>query len=187
MKTGFPVICIQCRSVSGRPNGIRKTKYSGDLQQIRCSTCARQWTVRITRKDRIFNGRRVRIDEEKLLQAFALFALQIPMSKIEKLVGIKAETITAKLESLFGVRGGHGYDIRGLLVERFGLPESDVSDFVTLIQCGREFSPSAYRCYAKEYRRLAPSERAKTIRMVAKVMGSPVGEIREVLQGRARG
>src|SRR5258705_13474855 len=89
-KSGFPVECRFCGRRTGRPNGLRLSLANGLKQQIRCSACRRQWSRPAGNVDFLFSEERIHVRTDRLLEAFALMVLGIPMCRVERLVSIKA-------------------------------------------------------------------------------------------------
>jgi hypothetical protein len=172
IKSNFPVYCAECGNRSGRPNGMRNTVTKGVVQQVRCLECRHQWALPSGNEDVLFSGQRIHLKTELLVKAFALMVMRVPMSSVEKLLMIKAETVRNKLESLLKEEGWEVLD--AVLKERFRIPEFDRSEFCRAIVVGREFDQSAYRCWGKEFGRLEGADRAKSMRLIARILGRSV-------------
>jgi hypothetical protein len=142
------------------------------VQQVRCLVCRHQWRLPNGNEEVLFRGQRVHLKSELLLKAFALMVMGIPMSTVEKLLRIKAETVKNRLESLLWKERWDELD--AVLEDRFRIPEFDRSEFCGAIVVGREFDQSAYRCWGKEFGRLEAADRAKSMRLIARILGRSV-------------
>jgi hypothetical protein len=174
-KRGFPVRCPKCRRQSGRPNGRRQTVAQGVVQQVRCWRCKRQWIWETGDVGGLFSGQRVHLPRERLLKAFALMVLRVPMNTVEKLLGIKGESVKRSLEWL--LRKERWELLDDVLERRFKIPQVDRSEFHRAIVVGRRFDPSAYRCWAREFGRLEPADRTESRRLIARILGRPLKAI----------
>ncbi len=171
-KPGFPVYCPRCERPTGWPNGFCRRAAKGIVQQARCAECKYQWPLPKDDVQALFSGHRVHVPLERLLKAMACVVLGFPMSAAEKLVGIKAETIKAKL---VGLLNGHGWEtLDDVFDKRFGISKFDREEFWRAIVVGREFDPAAFRCWSKEFRRSTPAERAQLLRRIARIVGRPL-------------
>ena len=174
-KTGFPVLCPYCRKNSGRPNGRRRTKSKGVVQQVRCAACGRQFTLEPGNDLQLFVGQRLHLPGELLLRALALMVLGVPMNTIQRRLGIKGETLKGRMEHILD--RGQWLDLRDELETRLRVPRFEAGNFDLLIVFGRGEDPAAYRCWAKEFRRMDPADRRQWLRTVARIMRRPVAAV----------
>jgi len=104
--------------------------------------------------------------------------LGLPMERVEKMLDIKAETMKGKLVRLLDHNGWEALDAE--LQRRFNIPEFYRSEFHRAIVDGRAHEKSAFRCWAKEFGRMDPSDRTRLrplIRQIsrASARGTPPG------------
>ena len=182
-KSGFPIACPDCGRRSGRPNGWRHTRATGRRQQVRCSVCKRQWLLPSARVEPVFGGQRIHLSRERLLQAIALVVVGVPLDRVEGLLGIKGETIKAKIVVLLEAEQWEALSV--VLEERFRIPEWHRSEFHRAIVVGMHFEPSAFRCWSKEFRRRDQRDQAKDLRLIGRILGRPV-KASEIIPDRRR-
>lgn len=172
-ETGFPISCPHCGGRSGRPNGFRNTVAKGKVQQVRCASCGHQWSFSKGDRDWLFSGRRIHVSIEDVLRAIALMTLGAPMSRVEKLVGLKGETIKTWFEWI--VRENRWEAVGAELAERYQVPEYDLSEFHTSIILAKEFGDrSAFHSWSKQFRKSDPRDRVKSMRLMARIVGCPM-------------
>ncbi len=116
-KPGFPVKCPHCEQLAGCPNGKRQTLAKVLRQQMRCRACKRQWSAPVGKVEPLFSGQRIRVQIDRLLQGFALMVVGIPMCRVGRLVGIKAQTVKEKLMSI--LKENRWEELKTLLEKRF--------------------------------------------------------------------
>ncbi len=124
----------------------------------------------------LFAGLRLHVSAEKLLKAIALMVVGLPLSHVEKRVGIKAETIKGKL--LWLLKKDRWNVLDGMLEQRFRIPESYRLEFDTSIVANLDSEEPIFRAWGEELRRREPADRAQTLRLVARIAGRPVKAIR---------
>jgi hypothetical protein len=123
-------------------------------------------------EESLFAGVRVHIAIGRLLKAIALFALGVPLHRVEQLLGIKAETVKRGLVSL--LRAGKWETLNLVLEQRYRIPRWHRSEFGPAIVVGMERHRSAFRCWSKELRRCDRREFAKTLRLIERILGRTV-------------
>jgi hypothetical protein len=142
------------------------------MQQVRCSACKRQWSIPIGEVEPLFCGQRIHVRIDLLLQAFALMVVGTPMCRMQRLVGIKAQTVKKKF--LFVLESDRWKELKMILEGRFRLPGSYISDFDCVIVGGVENGRADFLDWAKELRRQKCNGRRECARLASKILGRPV-------------
>ena len=171
-KRGFPIKCPRCRLQAGCPNGSLSAMGKGRMQQVRCAACKRQWSIPVGEVEPLFCGERIHVRIELLLQAFALIVVGIPMCRVQRLVGIKAQTVKKKLLSI--LESHRWQELQRILEERFSIPGSYLSDFDFVIVSRGEVGQADFLDWSKELRRQDPADRAKCARLASRILGRRV-------------
>jgi transposase-like protein len=171
---GRPVVCPHCGTQAGRPNGRRPSVARGLMQQFRCANCGRQWSVPTDWREPLLWHRRNHVSEPVLLKGMALVVRGLPMSAVEKLLGIKAETLRKKLTQLLEDDLWEMLD--RVLEERFRVPRRQRTEFQIEVVERLAFEPEApiFRDWGRRLRTLGPSDRQAAIRAAARLVGRPV-------------
>lgn len=142
---------------------------NGTMQQIRCTNCGRQWSTAVNKKlFAVVAGIRTHVSCLRLLQGFALIVLAVPMSRVEFLVKIKAETIKEKL--LLCLVPGRWPQLREILKDQFKIPTFYLSTFEGVIVVGAEIGQTDFLDWSKEIRREGGAERATRARLVSRIL-----------------
>jgi hypothetical protein len=120
----------------------------------------------------LFSGARIHVAIDRLLRAIALVVIGVPMHRVEQLLGIKAETVKRRLESLLEEDQWEVLD--HVLEDRYRIPELHHSEFSAAIVVGRQQIRSAFRCWSKELRRRDRRDIAKDLRLIGRIVGRKV-------------
>lgn len=149
------------------------------MQQIHCFECGRQWSTAVDKEQGFEDiaGGRTHVSVLALLQGFALIVLGVPMSRMELLVRIKAETVKKKLLLLLRRRSWEG--LRQILEERFKLPASYLTEFDCVIVLAAERGRPSFLDWSKQLRRQGGADRAACARLASRIMGRDV-KVREI-------
>jgi hypothetical protein len=123
----------------------------------------------ISAVDPLFCGQRIHIRIDRLLKAIALVVIGLPLCRVEKLVGIKAETVKAKLLSLLDASGWESLDF--VLEQRFKIPSPYRCDFHSVIVVARELDTADFSEWAKTPRYLTARDRAACVRLASRILG----------------
>jgi hypothetical protein len=176
-KAGFPVRCPQCGRWSGRANGQRQTLAWGSVQQIRCwrKGCQHQWTARSGEVAQLFAGLRLHVRAQDLLKAIGLLVIGLPMRRVECLLGIKGETVRAKLAWLLD--HDRWETLKAVLGKRWRIPPSYFVDFEAVVTDHWGSGDPVFRYWGDELEDRSSADRAGTMRLIARIAGRPVSVI----------
>jgi hypothetical protein len=107
-----------------------------------------------------------------LLQAFALMVMGTPMCRVQRLVGIKAQTVKKKLLSI--LESDRWEELKMILEWRFRLPGSYIFDFECVIVSGVENGRADFLDWAKELRRQEYYGQGECARLASRILRRPV-------------
>jgi hypothetical protein len=160
-KYGLPACAVK--------NGRRRVR--GCLaQQYRCMKCHRQWTeaahARFVLSD--FTGRVLVV---KVLKGLGLFAIGLPMDRVEQLLGLKGETLRKHL--LWLSREEVWDHVKELIVCKLRISESELEE-IRLLPIELDYVPQPFRCRAHEFRRLRALERRNILRRAVRIAESKI-------------
>ena len=85
--------CIRCGSLDTKKNGPIWCRQKGKAWQYFCNSCQRQWVHHCDAFYRIPGCENIRTSKDKVIKTIALIAVSLPLNQIERLVGIRYETI----------------------------------------------------------------------------------------------
>jgi len=128
------------------------------VQQYLCKRCGRQRAKLPDSSWTLVSLPGLRISVVTVLKATAMFALGLPMERIEKRLGLKAETIRSYLLRLAESAGW--VQVRALLILKTRISARDLEE-LDLLTVERAFDDQLFRRRAQEFRRLTPSKRRK--------------------------
>ena len=172
-KSGFPIECPSCNIRIGAPERLA-AQFGQGADAAGSLFCLQATVVHMatTEVEPLFGGQQIHIRIDQLLQALALTVLAVPMCRVEKLVGIKAETVKAKLMFLLEAHRWESLDY--LLEERFRIPRSYRSDFKSMIVQARELDVADFSSWAKQLRYQEAADRAACARLASRILGRPL-------------
>lgn len=102
-----------------RPHAnARYSKALGDRKRWICAACGETWTEDPDPNYlRTIAPMEVVREDERMMKAMAMFAVEIPMSAIEKKLQVKGETIQKRLTNIF--TAGHQHDLAEEIEKNF--------------------------------------------------------------------
>jgi transposase-like protein len=159
--------CLKCGSANVKANG-----WKGEAQQFRCMTCGKSWTFAhnwLVRRD----GRAVRPPTKRVVGALALCSLGIPKRQVEKLVGIKAETIHRHLLRTY--TEGWGDELTISIAEHFGsgiINNLEVADLLMHLELKTSRSEAAM--FSNKFKIFSESKQLHLLARASQIVGSTV-------------
>ena len=159
--------CPRCSSLETKANGTIK----GRVQQYRCKDCGKSWTVAV---DALVgtSGRGLRPPNQKTLKAVALNCLGIPKRQIERLTGVKSETIRRQLNRI--QVEGCSDEFADLVEHHFGrdtVTQVEVGDLLMHLRHERSRQESAlFRGTMK----CCPEAKQRIVAKASRILGVPV-------------
>lgn len=171
---------IQCPAGCGSARVIKNGGYQhpnlGRVQRYRCRVCGARWKV-FARWSALqpCPDKRWNTCVESFVQAAALLVLRIPLAQIERLVGLKSETIRDHLTRLIGDVESRRC-LERVLMRSFGLSWESVSAFTEHID-GVVAHFVGLRSWTSEgfgARMRDPATRRRTAKIAGRILGDTV-------------
>jgi hypothetical protein len=137
------------------------------MQQYGCRKCGSYWvkSVKYSIPLDIFAG--LRIPVVLALKAVAMFAIELPMCRIEQLLGLKAETVKKLIVHFTGKEEIWDF-VKEFVMSNFRILEDEI-DRLGAIQDEFLFRQEPFRGRALDFRLLDPLERRKVMRRAIRI------------------